>query len=217
MKKTMISVFLIFLYQLSFSQIDTELIKKNVTENPQENFYSILEIFKSSPTKLTQEQLNKIYYGSKFVNVDYTIGNYNSEYDTFWKAAQKQISKSKAKNMKSEAERKYLQNPLNIHLLDRMINIYSALNENQKLDLCINQKNLLVNTVEKSGDGKSEETAICVIAPGDVLEYIKKLIQSPRDELSQKMEQLPDGSFLTIYKIGERQMAIKLVGGYFYP
>lgn len=217
MKKTIISVLLIFLHHLSFSQIDTELIKKNVTENPQENFYSHLKIFKLSPTILSQEQLNQLYYGSKFVQLDYTIGNYNSEYSTFWKTAQKKISKRKAEKMKSEAERKYLQNPLNIDLLDNMINIYSVLNENQKLDLCSRQKNLLIHTVEKSGDGKSEETAICVIAPVDVLRYLRKLIQSPRDKLNQKITQLPDGSFLTIYKIGERKMAIKLVGGYFYP
>jgi hypothetical protein len=217
MKKSILSALLILLYQLSFSQIDTELIKKNVTENPQENFYSHLEIFKSSPTILNQEQLNQLYYGSKFVQLDYSIWNYNSENGTFWKAAQKEISKGKAEKMKSEAERKYFQNPLNIDLLDNMINIYSVLNESQKLDLCSKQKNLLINTIEKSGDGKSEETAVCVIAPDDVLRYLKKIIQSPRDELSQKMKQLPDGSILTIYKIGERQMAVKLVGGYFLP
>jgi len=203
---------------LSFSQIDTESIREKVIENQEVNFYSLLEIFRSSPEKLSQGQLNQLYYGSKFAKVDYTIGSYNSEYSTFWKAAQKKISKNKAEKMKSEAERKYSQNPLNIKLLDNMISIYTALNENQKSDLCSRQKDLLIQTIAKSGDGKTEETAICVIAPDEVLGHLKKLIQSgPRAELSQKMKHLPDGSILTIYKIAERQIAVKLVGGYFLP
>jgi hypothetical protein len=90
------------------------------------------------------------------------------------------------------AERKYLQNPLNIDLLDNMLNIYSVLNENSTVDLCSIQKNLLIQTVEKSGDGQSEETPICVIAPDAVLGYLNKLIQfGPRAELIQKNETTP--------------------------
>lgn len=218
MSRGVISIVLSLFWHLSFSQIDTESIRKKVIEDPDRNFYSLLQIFRSSPEKLNQDQINQLYYGSKFCKLDYTIGDYNAEYGAFWKAAQKKISKSKAEKMKSEAERKYSHNPLNINLLDNMINTYSGLNEDQKVNLCSNQRNLLIQTVEKSGDGKSEETAICVIAPDEVLGYLKKLVESgPRAELSQKMKQLPDGSILTIYKIGERQMVVKLVGGYFLP
>ena len=115
-----------------------------------------------------------------------------------------------------EAELKYLKNPLNKSLLDDMINIYSALNENQKADLCSKQKDLIIQTIKNSGDGKSEETAVCVLTAGEVLQQLEKLIQSgPRAQFDQKMKQLSDGSVLTIYKIGDREVFVKLVGGYF--
>ncbi|MBD8081971.1 DUF4919 domain-containing protein [Chryseobacterium caseinilyticum] len=215
MKKIILIAFLNFLFTFSYGQINTELIKKNVTENPEENFYKLLEIFKSNPSEMTQEQLNQLYYGSKFVKIDYTIGNYNSESGTFWKPAQKKLSKNKAEIIVKEAESKYLQNPLNKSLLDDMINIYKALDENQKADLCSKQKDLIIQTVKKSGDGKSEETAICVLTPGEVLQQLDKLIQSgPKAQFKQNIKQLSDGSILTIYKIGNREVFVKLVGGF---
>jgi hypothetical protein len=217
MRKYIISGLLVFIFRAFSAQINTDLIKKNVTENPQENFYKLLDVFKVNPSELTQEQLNQLYYGSKFIKIDYTIGNYNSESGTFWKPAQKKLSKSKAERMVTEAESKYAINPLNKDLLDDMMNIYRALDNNEKKELCSKQKDLIIQTIEKSGDGKSEETAICVLTPGEVLQQLEKLaISGPRDEFSQKMKQLPDGSVLTIYKIGDREVFVKLVGGYFF-
>ena len=216
MRKYIISGILLLIFQVFHAQINTELIKKNVTENPQENFYKLLDIFKVNPSELTQEQLNQLYYGSKFLKLDYTIGNYNSESWTFWKPAQKRLSKSKAEKMLSEAESKYLINPLNKSLLDDMINIYRALNDNQKEELCSKQKDLIIQTIQKSGDGKSEETAICVLTPGEVIQQLGNLMQSgPIGKLDQKIESLPDGTILTIYKIGSREVFVKLVGGAF--
>lgn len=217
MKKYIISGLLVLIFQVFYAQINTDQIKKNVTENPQENFYKLLDVFKVNPSELTQEQMNQLYYGSKFVKIDYTIGNYNRESDTFWKAAQKRLSKSKAEKMLTEAESKYAINPLNTNLLDDMMNIYRALDDHQKRELCSQQKDLIIQTTEKSGDGKSEETAICVLTPVEVLQQLEKLaISGPRAEFSQKMKQLPDGSILTIYKIGNREVFVKLVGGYFF-
>ncbi|CAI8721395.1 DUF4919 domain-containing protein [Chryseobacterium sp. IT-36CA2] len=217
MRKYIISGILVLIFQAFSAQINTDLIKKNVTENPKENFHKLLDVFKVNPSELTQAQLNQLYYGSKFIKIDYTIGNYNSESGTFWKPAQKKLSKSKAERMVTEAESKYAINPLNKDLLDDMMNIYRALDNNEKKELCSKQKDLIIQTIEKSGDGKSEETAICVLTPGEVLQQLEKLATSgPRDEFSQKMKQLPDGSILTIYKIGDREVFVKLVGGYFF-
>ena len=113
-------------------------------------------------------------------------------------------------------ELKYSKNPLNKNLLDDMINIYNALNENQKAYLCSKQKDLIIQTIEKSGDGKSEETAICVLTAGEVLQQLEKLIKTgPKGQFDQKMKQLSDGSILTIYRIEDREVFVKLVGGYF--
>ena len=216
MKNILIFSLLVFGYTFSFGQINTELIKKNVTDNPQENFYRLLEVFKSNPNDLNQDEMNQIYYGSKFVKLDYTIGDYNRESGKFWKTAQKKLSKSKAEKLKEQAEFKYGKNPLNKNLLDDMINIYSALNDEEKVNLCLAQKKLITQTIENSGDGKSEETAICVLTAGEVLQNLEILIQSgPREEFTQKMKQLSDDSVLTIYQIGDRKIFVKLVGGYF--
>jgi len=203
---------------ISFAQINTELIKAKVSENPQDNFYSLLDVFKSDPSRLSKEQVNQLYYGSKFVKLNYTIFNYNHDYDKLWKKAKSNMSKSTAKKIVNEAESKYLTNPLNKGLLEDMTNIYSVLNENKKAELCIRQKDIIIQTIKRSGDGKSEESAICVIAPDEVLHYIDTLmITRPKGSLQQKTRQLPDGSFVTSYKIGDREIAVKLVGGYFYP
>ncbi|MBW8360624.1 MAG: DUF4919 domain-containing protein [Kaistella sp.] len=216
MKKNTFILFFSFLFSLSLAQIDTDLIKKNVTENPNQHFYPLLEKFKKNPDELSQEQLNQLYYGSKFVEMEYTIGNYNSESGQFWKPAHKKLSKSKAEKIVREAEIKYLKNPLNKSLLDDMINIYSALNDNHKANLCSKQKDLIIKTIEQSGDGKSEKTPICVLTAGEVLQQLEILIYSgPKAEFDQKMKQLSDGSILPIYKIGDREVYVKLVGGYF--
>lgn len=214
--KNILSLLLVLVSLFSFGQVDTELIKKKVTENPQENFYPLLETFKSDPAKLSQEQLNQLYYGSKFVKIAYTIGDYNRESDTFWKPAQKKLSKSKAEKIRDEAESKYLKNPLNKNLLNDMINIYSALDDREKADLCTKQKELITQTIKNSGDGTSEETAVCIINPAEIFLYLEELINAgPKGEFTQKIKQLPDGSILQTYKIGDRQKFVKIVGGYF--
>ena len=61
MKTKFYFIFFILLFGSSFAQIDTDLIKKNVTENPTENFYPLLEKFKTNPSELTQEQFRREY------------------------------------------------------------------------------------------------------------------------------------------------------------
>lgn len=217
--KRIISLFILVLVSFSsFGQINTELIKARVLEDPHENFYALLDLFKSDPNQLSQEQLNQLYYGSRFINIKYSIGNYNREHDKFWKKAKNKMSAGNAKKIVDQAEEKYSYNPLYKNLLNNMINIYSALNESNKAELCKRQKEVILQTIRKSGDGRSEKSAICVIAPIEVLQYIDTLmLTKPRGPLQQKMKHLPDGSVITTYAVADKQIVIKLVGGYFYP
>lgn len=144
---------IIFLSHLSVAQINTELIKKNVTDNPQENFYLLLEIFKTNPTKLTQEQLNQLYYGSKFLKTNSSISDCNSDVK-FWKVAKKKLSRIKAEKIINEAETKYLRNPLIKSLLEDMINIYSAVDLREKINICNIQKTMIAKTIEIVEMGK---------------------------------------------------------------
>lgn len=215
MKQSILILIFSIISTFLFGQIDVALIKKNVTENPDKNFYSLLEKFMINPSELTQEELNQIYYGSKFVKNEYSLGDYNKDYEKVWKKAGKKLSKEKAQIILNEAESKYQKNPLNRYVLKEMINLYNSVGDEKKLNIVNKQIELTEKTVEKSGDGKSEQNPICVIYPADVLVQIEKFTYVDRNKFEQKSKQLEDGSILTMYKMGDEVYYVKLVGGYF--
>jgi hypothetical protein len=94
-----------------------------------------------------------------------------------------------------------------------MAKIYNALGEIQKTNLCTEQKNTILNTIENSGDGKSEETPICVIRAGDVISQLDRFSFFDRSQFEQKSKTLPNESVLT-YKMGNEVYYILLVGGF---
>ena len=213
MKKVFILI-LTFLLSFSFAQINVELIKKNVTENQIENYDPLFEKFKTNPNELSQEELNQLYYGSKFLKSEYSIADYNKDYDKIWKPTIKRMSKSKAQKVLIEAEVRYQKNPLDREILENMYSLYTTVGEIEKANLCIVQKNAILETIEKSGDGKSEDTPICVIRAGDALVQINRFSFIDRDKFEQKTTILPDGSNLSMYKMGDEKYYVKLVGGY---
>lgn len=215
MKQTIIILSLSLISNFVFGQINFDLIKKNVIENPTENFYPLMEKFRTNPSELTQDELNQLYYGSKFVKNDYSLGDYNKDYEIIWKKASKKLSKEKAQKILVEAETKYQKNPLNKYVLKEMINLYSNAGDYKKLDIINKQIELAEKTVEKSGDGKTEQNPICVIYPGDVLVQLERFSNVDRNKFEQKSKQLEDGSILTMYKMGDEVYYVKLVGGYF--
>lgn len=216
MKRTVYTFFLSFLFTYSFAQIDVNLIKKNATENPKDNYYPLLEKFKVNPNDLSQEKLNQLYYGSKFIKNEYSIGDYNSDYEKIWKKTQNKLSKMKADKIIIEAEPKYIKNPLNKFVLEGMLYLYTASEDEKKLKIVKEQSDLIKTTIEKSGDGKSEQTPICVINPGDVHAQLGKFRFIDRTKFEQKTKQLEDGSILSIYKMGDEVYYVKLVGGYYF-
>ena len=215
MKQIHLIIIFSIISNFTFGQINVDLIKKRVTENPQENFHSLMDIFRNNPSKLTQEELNQIYYGSKFVKNNYALKDYNHDYEEIWEKTTKKLSKDKAQKILMQAEEKYQKNPLNRYVLKEMINLYKAIGDNKKLDSIKIQIELTENTVKKSGDGKTELSPICVIYPADVLVQLERFSYVDRSKFEQKSKQLDDGSILTMYKMGNEVYYVKLVGGYF--
>lgn len=215
MNKILKITFLLF-FGICFSQINVEEIKKNVTENPQKYYYDYLETFKKDPLELDQEQMNQLYYGSRFVKSEYEMSDYNKDYDEIWKiASRKFISKKKAQQIVKKAEEGYSKNPLQKDILMGLSNIYDALEDNIKRDLCLSQNKAIVQTIEKSGTGKSEDSPIYVINASDMLDKIKDLsVGKNRGMFDQKMKDLPDGSMLTTYSLGDEKIFVVLVGGF---
>jgi len=214
MKKIIVFLSLL-LYVSAFCQINTEEIKKKVLENPKTYYQDYLEIFKTEPAKLTQQELNQMYYGSRFVESEYEMRDYNQDYEKIWKLAKPGISKNKALKIVEQAQSKYNKNPLLKGVALELSYIYKALGNKEKSDLYNLQNNLITQTIENSGTGKSEDSPICVIRAGDMISRISTLprVSKPSD-FKQKMTDLPDGSILTTYSIGDSKIYIKLVGGF---
>lgn len=207
-------IIFILSFGICFSQINVEEIKKNVTENPQE-YKTYLEIFKKNPASLTQEQMNQLYYGSRFVKSEYDLSNYNDDYKEVWKPSEKKLSKSKAEKIVTKAEKAYVKDPLNRLILKNISNIYSVLGDNAKEELAILQYNAVMNTIKNSGNGDSEDSPICVIWAGDVIAQIDNLHgYGTAADFKQNMKYLPDGSTITAYSMGKKKIFVKLVGGF---
>lgn len=209
--KKLLSFLLLIIYGISFCQINVEEIKKNVTENPQKYFYDYLEIFKNDPSKLTQDELNQLYYGSRFVDTGYSLSAYNKDYDEVWKPASKRIAKSKAQKILTKAENAYNKAPLNMELLSSMANIYDAIGEKTKLEICRLQNNRIKKTVDESGTGNTENSPICVITAGDMISFAKPIMMMGRD-FKQKDIKTDDKCILTEYSNGRTSLFVKCIG-----
>ncbi|MFC4165120.1 DUF4919 domain-containing protein [Epilithonimonas zeae] len=215
MMKQIIAFFSLLLYVSAFCQINTEEIKKKVLENPKTYYYDYLEIFKMEPAKLTQQELNQMYYGSRFIESEYQMRDYNQDYEKIWKLAKLGMSKNKALKIVEDAQTKYNKNPLLKGVALELSYIYKALGNKEKSDLYYLQNDLIDQTIENSGTGKSEDSPICVILAGDMISKISSLPRSSSpSDFKQEMTDLADGSILTTYSVGDSKIYIKLVGGF---
>ena len=106
MKKALFTFIFLCLHGIVFSQVNIEKIKKNVTENPQKYYYEYLEIFKTAPETISQEQLNYIYYGNNYVDYGYDKLTFNQKSGKISKFAHNRISKKFAEKT---GEKVYLQ------------------------------------------------------------------------------------------------------------
>jgi hypothetical protein len=211
-----IFILLLMSFGICFAQINVEEIKKNVTENPQKYYLDYLAIFKKNPSELNQEQMNQLYYGSRFIDTGYSLSNYNKDYDKVWKIASRRgLSKGKAQKIINKAEEAYSKNPFEREILTGVANLYIALGETAKSNICISQSTAIEETIKKSGTGKSEDSPICVIRAGDMMSGIKDLMTNGMiRDFNSKEKFLPDGSMLSIYSIGDQKIYLKLVGGF---
>lgn len=210
MKKFIVFIILLLNSTLLFSQINVEEIKKNITENPQKYYYEYLEIFKKNPLKLSQEELNQLYYGSSFLKSEYSIRDFNRDYKEVWEIANKRLSKKKALKILEKAEKAYRKNPLDKKILISMVNIYDAIDEKAKAELCVLQNNTIIKIIEESGTGRNVNSPICVITAGDMISIAKPIMMAGRD-FKQKNIKTDEGCILTEYSNGGTSLFVKCV------
>lgn len=205
-------IFLLLFSHIYFAQINLEEIKKNVKENPQKYYTDYLEIFKKDPLKLSQEEMIQFYYGSRFAGTEYSIADYNKDYEEIWKIASRRgLSKVKAQKIVAKAEVAYNKAPLNKEILAAMVNIYNAIGEKTKAEICILQNNRIIKTIDESGTGKSENSPICVITAGDMMSIAKHVMMMGR-AFKQKDIKTDDSSILTEYSNGGISLFVKCIG-----
>ncbi len=123
MKKLHLLFFLIY-FGIYFSQVNIDEIKKNVTENPRKYYYDNLEIFKTNPKLLNQEQLNYIYYGNNYVDYGFKRSEFNDILSEVTNFSNRNISFKKASQVLEKAKMLYEKNPLSKELLLDLQKLY---------------------------------------------------------------------------------------------
>ena len=92
-----------------------------------------------------------------------------------------------------------------------MSDLYKAKSEQEKSDFHYNQYQLLIKTIEKSGNGKLDNSAILVTSFQDLMLSVERfsIVFVPGLDFKEKV--LPDGSWLYIFKNGIDLFFVRLV------
>lgn len=199
MKKILVLLLLVHSV-LFFSQVNIEEIKKNVTEDPKRYYYDYLEIFKTNPKTLTQDQLNYIYYGNNYVDYGYKRIEFNKELSSITKFTNRQISYKKISDLLEKANILYQKNCLNKDLLQYIYLLNSKIGKEKEAELYFAQYELLHETIKKSGTGKLDNSPIIVTNFSDKFYALEHYSGIYRKGISFETKVLPDGSWLDIFK-----------------
>ncbi|MFL9834118.1 DUF4919 domain-containing protein [Chryseobacterium terrae] len=207
MKKNLFLLSLLF-FGICFSQVNIEQIKNDVTSDPKKFYYDNLEIFKTDPKSLSQEQLNYIYYGNNYVDYGFKRSEFNNVLDEVTKFSNRKISFKKATQVLEKAKILYQKNPLNKELLLDLQKLYYIVKEQDKGDFHFNQYQLLYETIQNSGTGKLDISPLVVTNFSDQMLALENSKVFTRG-ITFKSAVLPDGSWLNIYKNGQDLFFVK--------
>lgn len=180
MKKKLIFFLLLFLiaeFSPAFSQVDYNLIRISISDSNNNYFYPELRNrFQQGDTSLVSEDLHYFYYGSVF--------NPLFDYEALRDTERKIKDLSYYRNYQAA-----------ILLADSLLEAYPAsltahfekgfahhaLGWREEFPSA-RKYHALLRTIIKSGDGKSFDTAIHVINPGDIEDALKFLALKPKTE-----------------------------------
>lgn len=209
MKKLHLLFFLIY-FGIYFSQVNIDEIKKNVTENPQKYYYDNLEIFKTNPKLLNQEQLNYIYYGNNYIDYGFKRSEFNDVLSEVTNFSNRNISFKKASQVLEKAKMLYEKNPLSKELLLDLQKLYYKIKEQDKGDFHFSQYHFLYETIMNSGTGKLDVSPIVVANFSDQMLALENSKVFTRG-ITFTTKVLPDGSWLNIYKNGQDLFFVKTI------
>lgn len=207
MRKLVFLLLLLF-FGFCFSQVNIEQIKNDVTSDAKKFYYDNLEIFKTDPKSLSQEQLNYIYYGNNYVDYGFKRSEFNEVLNEVTKFSNRKISFKKATQILEKAKILYQKNPLNKELLLDLQKLYYIVKEQDKGDFHFSQYQILYETIQNSGTGKLDISPLVVTNFSDQMLALENSKVFARG-ITFKSTVLPDGSWLNIYKNGQDLFFVK--------
>ncbi|MNL39634.1 hypothetical protein D3C87_1619210 [compost metagenome] len=77
--------------------------------------------------------------------------------------------------------------------------------------MCILQNNTIIKTIDESGTGQNENSPICVITAGDMINFAKPIMMMGRD-FQQKDLQTDKDCMMTKYSNGANSLFVKCIG-----
>ena len=207
MKKLLFLVSLLF-FEFYLSQVNIDQIKKDVISDPKKFYYDNLEIFKTDPKSLNQEQLNYIYYGNNYVDYGFKRGEFMTDLGEVTKFSDRNISFKKATEVLEKAKILYQKNPLQKELLLDLQKLYYIIKEEDKGDFHFSQYQLLLKTINNSGTGKLAVSPLVVTNFSDQMFALESSEVFVRGVTFQS-KVLADGSWLNIYKYGQDLLFVR--------
>lgn len=207
MKKLLFLLSLLF-FGFCLSQVNIEQIKNDVTSDPKKFYYDNLEIFKTDPKSLNQEQLNYIYYGNNYVDYGFKRGEFMTSLNEVTNFSNRNISFKKASQVLEKAKILYQKNPLKKELLLDLQKLYYKVKERDKGDFHFSQYQRLYETMMNSGTGKLDISPLVVTNFSDQMVALERSTVFVRGVTFQS-KVLTDGSWLNIYKNGQDLLFIR--------
>lgn len=207
MKKLLFLVLLLF-FEFYLSQLNIDQIKNDVISDPKKFYYDNLEIFKTDPKSLNQEQLNYIYYGNNYVDYGFKRGEFMTDLSEVTEFSDRNISFKKATEVLEKAKILYQKNPLQKELLLDHQKLYYKIKEEDKGDFHFIQYQLLLKTINNSGTGKLDVSPLVVTNFSDQMVALESSEVFVRGVTFQS-KVLADGSWLNIYKYGQDLLFVR--------
>lgn len=209
--KKFFSLGLLLMITLLFCQVNIDEIKKQVTENPQQYYFENLELFKTDPESLSQDQLNYIYYGNNYVDYGYKRDVFNKKLSEITKVVTRKSSPKLSQQVLKEARSLFSENPINKDLLNNMSILSERVGDKKNSEMYALQRRLLLETIQNSGTGLSVESPVVVTHFKDQFVALEEFSTIFVPGISFDSKLLPDGSWLNIYKNGLDLYFIKTV------
>ncbi|MBW7869697.1 MAG: DUF4919 domain-containing protein [Flavobacteriia bacterium] len=164
----LLSFFTLFAQEKEFKRPDYKSIEKNINDSKSEFYYPVLmEKLVKHDTLITADQYHHLYYGYVF-NKNYApYGSYSKRSELNELLKKQELSKEDYAKVISMAEEALVQNPFDLGMMNLLAIFKDYNGESEEAQKIAANMYGILETIVKSGDGKTCPTAYHVISPHD--------------------------------------------------